>query len=294
MPFRATDTFQKCTSQGSCGRPGGRPGSDHKRKLFPHWSSRVWPGHHVTAESGALLGFPALPSALSPVGPAANGSGANTPASEESQLSPDPSPRPRKGRAGAVYTGPLDVALQPSGHRHSSSSPQRTKEKLLSSTVGRSCIPSGASRSERQPRAKRWQKVCDVVGLSHASFLADSLQIFIEGLLCSSSVPRSDKDALCETRGLCSNWEDQTDTWKPGVLLTPIYAYNTPMCGKMQTTHEDAGYSPNPKEAVEGFWFGPWTVLHVALNALSSQMGPLWSLASFLTLIPLPRIFGPT
>lgn len=136
--------------------------------------------------------------------------------------------------------------------------------------------------------------MCDVVGLSHASFPADSLQIFIEGLLCSSSVPRSDRDALCETRGLCSNREDQTDTWKPGVLLTPTYAYNTPMCGKVQTTHEDAGYSPNPNEGVEGFWFGPWTVLHVALNALSSQMGPLWSLASFLTLIPLPRIFGPT
>lgn len=53
---------------------------------------RAWPGHHVTAVCGALLGFPALPSALSPVGPAANSPGDNAPAREKSQLSPDPSP----------------------------------------------------------------------------------------------------------------------------------------------------------------------------------------------------------
>ena len=125
----------------------------------------------------------------------------------------------------ALFTQALSMwPCSPPGHRPSSSSPQSTK-KLLSSAVGRSHIPSVASRSERQPQAKRWQKGCDAVGLSQASFPADSLQIFTEGLLGSSSVPRSDRDALCETRGLCSNWEeDQTDTRIPGVLLTPIYA----------------------------------------------------------------------
>ena len=163
MPFRATDTFQKCTSQGSCGSPGGRPGSDHKRKLVPRGEQpggRAWPGPHVTAERGAPLGFPALPSALSPVGPAANSSGAGALAGKESQLPPDPSLRPRGGVAepGRCTQGSLHEALQPSGHRAGAFSPQGTKERLLS-TAGRRHILSVASRSERQPQAERWQEV---------------------------------------------------------------------------------------------------------------------------------------
>lgn len=76
---------------------------------------RAWPGYHVIAECGALLGFPALASVLSPVGPAANIPSDNGPTSKESQLSPNPSLCHQKGQVGDIYTEPLDVALQSSG-----------------------------------------------------------------------------------------------------------------------------------------------------------------------------------
>lgn len=210
MPFRATDTFQKCTSQGSCGSPGGQPGSDHKRKLVPRreqLGGRAWPGLHVTAECGAQLGFPALPSALSPVGPATNSLGAGALVSKESQLSPDPSPCPRGGgcQARAVYTGlstrpccPWDTSLVPPPlmvPRRGFFCPQ-----LVEVT---SCLWPQGLRGSHRPRGDR--RSLEAVGLRQTSFPADNLQIFTEGLLCSCSVPPSAGQTVmpCNRQGAC-------------------------------------------------------------------------------------------
>lgn len=63
----------------------------------------------------------------------------------------------------------------------------------------------------------------DAVGLSSLT-PADNLQIFIEGLsaldqLCAQVCEHT--DALCDTRGLCSHWEDQTDTLESRGLVDP-------------------------------------------------------------------------
>lgn len=211
MPFRATDTFQKCTSQGSCGSPGRRPGSDHKRKLVPRREQpggRAWPGPHVTAERGAPLGFPALPSALSPVGPAANSLGAGALASKENQLPPGPSLCPPGWglpSPGSVHRAlstrpcsPRDTGLAPSPlrvPRRGFFCPQLVE--------GTSCLWPQGLRGSHRPRGGK--RSLEAVGLRQTSFPADNLQIFTEGLLCSRSVPRSagQTEMPCNRQGAC-------------------------------------------------------------------------------------------
>lgn len=157
MPFRATNTFQQCTSQGSCWSPGSRPGPDHKRKLFAHWSCR-WPGvarapRHCRV--WALQGFPALPSALSPAGPAANIPSDNGPAGKGRQLPPALLHVSRKARSAMFTQSP---SRWPGGlpETHLGFFPPR-KRVFSSSTVGRSHISlwHPGLKGGRRPRGGR-------------------------------------------------------------------------------------------------------------------------------------------
>lgn len=201
MPFRATSTFQKCASQGSCWSPGSQPGSDHKRKLFPQWRCRVaGRGQGTTSLQSAGLCRDFLPSlpffllwAL-----------LRTPQVTVAQPTRKTSFRltllyvPRRAKS-VVFTQSLSMWSRslPETHR-GLFSPWGTKQKLFVCflpTVRRSHIPSAASRTERWPRAERWQ----VCGSWPKSGLVptDNLQIFTEGLLSASSVPRSAGTQRC-------------------------------------------------------------------------------------------------
>lgn len=74
---------------------------------------QAWPEQDVIAECGALQGFPALPSVLSPGDPAANIPSDNVSVSKENQLSPDLLYVTRKTKS-VIFTEPLGVALEPS------------------------------------------------------------------------------------------------------------------------------------------------------------------------------------
>ena len=168
---------------------------------------QAWPGLHVAAACGAQLGFPALPSALSPVGPATNSLGAGALASKESQLSPDPSPCPRGGgcQARAVYTG---LSTRPCSPRDTSLAPPPLMvprrgffcPQLVEVT---SCLWPQGLRGSHRPRGGRRSLEAD--GLRQTSFPADNLQIFTEGLLCSCSVPPSagQTEMPCNRQGAC-------------------------------------------------------------------------------------------
>ena len=141
------------------------------------------------------------------MGPAANSSGAGALASNESQLSLDPSPCPQVGgcRAQVVYTG---LSTRPCSPRDTSLAPPPLRvprrgffcPQLVEVT---SCLWPQGLRGSHRPRGGR--RSLEVVGLRQTSFPADKLQIFTEGLLCSRSVPRSagQTEMPCNRQGAC-------------------------------------------------------------------------------------------
>lgn len=213
MPFRATNTFQKCTSQGSCWSPGSQPGSDHKRKLFPCWSCRVAGrargAHHCRAQGSLVTSCPLVYSFS--WGPCWEYSGWQYLLARKVSFPMSP-----ETRSGNVYTGLLLWLLQPARTLPwiSLVFPLNTKKKVFLSIGARNHILPMPLRSDKWPQAKRRQRVCHAAGPSQTSFPADNLQIFIEGRLWTSSVPRSvgHTETSCVRQGAyVFFWEDQTD-----------------------------------------------------------------------------------